>query len=1182
MRLSRFLFISLLVLLAAPIRSGAQVDPAPGIRTTALFTVTSPDTVIMLEHKFLIAGSDTIRVDGLYHLERDRHYSIDYRYGRLRVRSIPDDSADTVRQKAELHVSYRYLPLTFSDTYRLYEFDEDTTEAGPEERIMIPSRAFTLDDIFTSQLRTSGSLIRGLNVGTNRDLTLQSGFRMQLSGNLSEKYEIAATLTDENTPIQPEGTTQTLRELDKVYIQIFSDDAEATFGDFDLQVSETEFSRINRRLQGAMGSYRYRAGYGDGEVMFTGAGMRGKFHTNEFRGLEGVQGPYRLTGRNNERAIIIVPGSERVYIDGEQMTRGETNDYVIEYGNGDVVFTAQRLITAASRIVIDFEYTDRQYNRNFLGARTKQTVLDDRLQFSFGYFRESDDRNSPIDFILGDEEKQLLAESGNDRNRASRSSVRDVGVDEETGRGLGQYILRDTTIAGEAVEYYVFDPGAPEARYSIGFTFVGDGEGEYRRIAAGQFEYTGPGSGSYLPVQYLPMPQLHQLGNATIDLTVTEGIRLFGEYSFSSFDANRFSAIDNEFNDGSASLFGIHFAPEQLTLFNRNAGKLDVRLLQRTVEERYRSMDRVNEIEFNRRWDLRDDLRGDEVIREASMSYSPTDRVSVGSSFGTISRGDLFDSHRYDASLSIAGASAPTIRYYIESIQSEDFLSMQKGDWFRQRGDLFYRWRVTERTGITPGVSFEHENRRLETLQSANLQPGSFNFTRIAPRLELDEFARMRLFTELEFREDAEYLDGRAAPESNSITSRSTWQLRDWNTFSSRVDFTYRQKKYSDAFREAGRGDDETILIRNQTRYAPLQRFLETDFFYEVTTQRSARLERVFVRVPKGTGNYRYLGDLNNDGLANENEFELVRFDGDYIVVTVPTDDLFPVVDLKSSLRLRMNPARILGSADGIAARAVRAVSAETYIRLEEKSRDPRTSNLYLLRLSTFRDDEQTIVGNQLFTQDVYINEQSREFSLRFRYSEREGMNQFSLGVERSSFIERSVRLRWQLVEEIAHQLDVINRRDNVNATQPSNRERSITSNTLLSDLSYRPSPRVEVGFVLEATTAEDTFPEFPVDASINAQSIRLRYAIQTRGQLHAEFSREQVLLTRSVPDALPVYVLPFELTGGRVEGLGWLWRAGFDYRVSRFVQASIQYDGRAEHDRPVIHQGRGEIRVFF
>ncbi len=1178
MRLAQKSYIFLIVLIILPLAVLSQEKP--GIEGHAQYSISSPDTTLSLENKFILTGSEKVILNGVMHLERDNHYSIDYRYGILDLHAIPYESDEF--EPVLLRVTYRYLPLMFSDIYRLYEFAEDTTDEDEPRRAVMPRRSFTLDDIFTSQLRTSGSLIRGLSIGTNRDLTLQSGFRMQLSGNLSDQVEIAATLTDENTPIQPEGTTQTLRELDKVYIQIFSDDYRATFGDFDLEVTGTEFSRLNRRLQGAMGQYQYRAGYGDGEVMIAGASIRGKFHTMEFRGQEGVQGPYRLTGRNNERAIIIVPGSERVYIDGQRMTRGENNDYVIEYGNGEVVFTAQRLITSASRIVIDFEYTDRQYNRNFFAANTEQTLIDDRMSLSLGYYRESDDQNSPIDFILGEEERQILSQSGTDRFKASRSSVREVGVNSETGRGNGQYIRRDTTIADETVTYYDFDPGAPDAIYSISFSYVGEGRGDYRRIAGGQFEYSGPETGSYLPVQFLPMPQLHQIGNAAMHYNVVGDLNVLGEYSFSSFDGNRFSSLDNEHNDGGAYLFGMSYSPGDVKVMNRNIGSFDIDFRQRYVDSHFVSMDRMNEIEFNRQWDLSDEITGDEMMRQASIAYNPVGEVVLVSSYGAISRGDLFHSERYDAIVQVEGSSLPSLRYYIESINSDDMLQSRRGDWMRQQGRLFYNWQVKDRTRITPGVFFEQEDRSVRSVPSDSLIAGSFSFYRISPRLEIDEIARMSISTELEYREDTEFLRGAKTPESESITSRTSWRLRDWNTFSSRVDFTYRNKNVHEVFRQEGRSDNETILIRSQSRYAPLQRFIESDLFYEVTTQRSARMERVFVRVPKGTGNYRYLGDLNNTGMADEDEFELVRFDGDYIAVTVPTDELFPVVDLRSNIRLRLIPSRIIEEGNGFFTGLIRRFSTDTNLRLEEKSRDPQTSNIYLMRLSSFRDQENTIVGSQMITQDVFLNERSREFSMRFRYMERKGLNQFSLGVETANYIERSVRLRWQLVEEIGHQVDVINRRDRVIATQPSNRERAITSNAITSDLSYRPQPRIEVGFVMEITSAVDEFPEYPINASINAQTLRLLYSIQARGQFRTEFSREQVLLRQNRPDDLLRYSLPFELTGGRVEGLSWLWRVTFDYRISRFIQASIQYDGRAEHDRPLIHQGRGEVRVFF
>ncbi len=69
-----------------------------------------------------------------------------------------------------------------------------------------------------------------------------------------------------------------------------------------------------------------------------------------FVGQDGNQGPYRLSGKNNELYVIIISGSEKVYIDGVLLERGEQNDYVINDNTGEISFTSNRLITANTRI----------------------------------------------------------------------------------------------------------------------------------------------------------------------------------------------------------------------------------------------------------------------------------------------------------------------------------------------------------------------------------------------------------------------------------------------------------------------------------------------------------------------------------------------------------------------------------------------------------------------------------------------------------------------------------------------------------------------------------------------------------------------------------------------------------------------------------------------------------------
>ena len=96
------------------------------------------------------------------------------------------------------------------------------------------------------------------------------------------------------------------------------------------------------------------------------------------------------------------------------------------------------------------------------------------------------------------------------------------------------------------------------------------------------------------------------------------------------------------------------------------------------------------------------------------------------------------------------------------------------------------------------------------------------------------------------------------------------------------------------------------------------------------------------------------------------------------------------------------------------------------------------------------------------------------------------------------------------------------------------------------------------------------------LEADINAQSLRFVFAFQGSGQIRIEGSREEVTLRR-VTDTFP-----FELTGGRVPGKTWIWRGTLDYRVAQFIQATLNYEGRAEGSRGTVHTARAEVRVFF
>jgi hypothetical protein len=384
-------------------------------------------------------------------------------------------------------------------------------------------------------------------------------------------------------------------------------------------------------------------------------------------------------------------------------------------------------------------------------------------------------------------------------------------------------------------------------------------------------------------------------------------------------------------------------------------------------------------------------------------------------------------------------------------------------------------------------------------------------------------------------------------------------------------------KKYTPDFQSKGFADSRTILVTSQSNIWFLNRGFNTNLFYKVSSERTAKQEVVFIAVPVGTGNYKYIGDLNSNGLQDENEFVLTSFDGDYIKILRPTDQLFPTTDLQSSASLNLVPSRFLASMSvGMFKSIVNNITADTYVSVSEKSKDPLQRNIYLLKFSTFQNDENTIAGATTVQQDVGIFENNEYFGVKLRFVQRKGFNQYFSGNERVLNVERTARLRLSFTPDLALITDYVTQIERNLAPSVEIRNWNINTEGVTSEIIYKPVPVVEAGFKVQLKRAKDVYPAANTQADINVQTFRLTYSLSGKGTLRSEISRNEVLLNTN-----PAFI-PFDLTKGLVAGKSYFWTLNFEYRISNFIQATINYFGRAEDKSRVIHTGTAEIRAYF
>ena len=952
--------------------------------------------------------------------------------------------------------------------------------------------------------------------------------------------------------------------MDKVFIQVKHPNAIGTFGDFDLNENIGEFGKINRKLKGLKSEFIFDNYQGTIAI----AGSRGKFNTNQFNGTDGLQGPYRLNGINSERDIIIIAGSEKVFIDGEQMTRGENNDYVIEYSSGELSFTPQRVITSSTRITVDFEYTDRQYDRNFFSANFKSTFLNDRLKIKLNYAREGDNEDSPIDLVLSENDIKILEEAGDDRFKAVKSGVTLVPQD-STGRRVGVYTQIDTTINGEAFTIYKYAPGDTSSIYSVKFSQVGNGNGDYVRESLGNYSFVGIGQGDYLPINLLPLPQLKQMGNILIEAEPFKDVNIGLELAGSLWDKNRFSQLDKNDDGGSARTITLDVKPRELKIGSLELGKAGISYKDRFVHSRFTSLDRFNDIEFNRDYNVGTDEGENEELREFGLNLIPVQQLNIVSKYGFLKRGESLTSNRFFTDVNLNDEKSYNVKYDFDYVDTKR--PTLKSNWTKQLGDASYRIGK-----FRPGINFLSEVKKDKIPNKDSLSSGSLKYLEGAPYLEVSDISGFSFLAKYSIRDESFPIDGEMEKESRATMSTFSTNYRGVKEVNSTLDLTVRKKKFTDEFKARGLRDNETILIKSQTRLNFWNKLVDSDIFYEASTKASSRLEKVFIKVPRGDGNYIFLGDLNNNGLPDESEFEQVTDDGDFIQSTIPTTKLFPVIELKASTRWKFDLKKLFRNADTFIEKLAEPISTETFLRVEENSTIEETSNIYLMNFSKFLNDSTTIRGFNQVQQDVHLFRNRSDLSLRFRYIERENLNRFTAGIERGSFTERSLRLRLKLVKEVSNQTEIINQSDNVNAPATSNRARQVSNNSFNTDFSYRPIRNLEVGFKISFGRIEDNFPATPTVIDNNFQSLRFNLSFAGKGRIRAEAERDE-LNANTTTNAIP-----FEVTRGKVIGKNYRWRFSFDYRVAANFQTTVSYDGRKQGEGKVVHTMRAEARAYF
>ncbi len=1044
-----------------------------------------------------------------------------------------------------LRVEFAYQPAPLFRTYSrhsLRELGRATVQADTADTVRIAPATERVSETAEgwSRLNKSGSLIRSVQVGTNQDLALESALNLQIEGRVGRNVDVIAALTDQSTPIQPEGTTETLNELEKVFVSVRSPNLAATIGDFTLDLPGGVYDSYSRKLKGVMGE----ANYSTAKATASGAVSRGEFHTNSFSGQEANQGPYPLSGKNSETGILVLAGTERVWLDGLPLRRGEGNDYVIEYAAGEITFTSRRLITSDSRIVVDFEYANEDYERFYGSARAQAAFATERLRGAVTWITESDDRNRPVGVALSDSDKTSLREAGDDPSLAVTFAADSVGP------GSGDYNDSLVVLNGDTLQIFVYSPrdsNQTTGSWRVTFDDFGIGGGDYEAAAddlgLAYFRWIGPNRGRYRPYRRLPLPEQHTIGDVRISTAPIHGFSFEGEAAMSGRDENTYSGLGDNDNSGAAGTVGVAFAREDFDLLGWQPHRVDANVRLRRRDDRFAEINRASEVEFEREWDVNRNSRTEETIREATIRLSPWRQLSVSGGYGDLIRPSQ-SSYRHNVATVLSLGQRLRVSGSHLDLESSDRAIGRKSNWIRQRAES------NAAIGrFAPRVGIDRERKRNVGASGVD----GFRF--------LDYRAGVAATLPYNLGWDNEYsrrLDDllnaadRYRTHARAYTASSELQWRPPEGGSTMLRFAHREKEYL----AADSADVINDVGRLETLIAPRSRLFETNLVYEVAKTQSQDQILIAIQVPEGTGNYRREGD------------QYVPDDqGNYILVPRNTGDYSPATELTMNALVWLRPDEL--STSGLSP-WIRALSAETEVQVEERTKLPLSARLLLLDQNQFRGDS-TLSGTFSLREDLHVRRLSQKLAFRLRYRTTGSLqNQYLNGGQERSLREGGVRVRAKYLSNLRGETEAALSRERLRYVSGSFEDRDIDRFDLSQDNTLTFNRSWDAGVGLKASEVNDE--QTRTQASLREVRPHATLTLYAKGRLDLEGTWIHATSNKSS--------IPFELGRGSNRGENYRWSARGTYQFGQNFSGSLSYTGRSDSGERTFHTGRLEVRA--
>ncbi len=1119
--------------------------------------------------KKIMTGADSVLIDTFSIVPKT-----------FRIKNIPaaDYSLDEV--KAVLRWIKKPLADSFEVSYRVFPFQWNAVlQHNNYDSLLKRPDAFPLvinDNINVTQknffdfgtLKAEGSFGRQIGFGNSQGTVVNSNLNLQLSGLLGDSIEIQAAITDNNIPIQPDGTTQQLNEFDQVYLQFKKKNWQLSLGDIDIRQNQSYFLNFYKRLQGIAFKTENAISKNVLSKSLASASIaKGKFTRNVFQGLEGNQGPYRMTGANNEFFFIVLANTERVFLDGELLQRGQDQDYVINYNSAEITFTPRRLITKDSRIQVEFEYADRNYlNANLY--LSQEFDFNNKLKLRIGAFSNSDARNSTINQSLDNNQKQFLANLGDSIQNAYYpiATVDSFSADK---------ILYARDFNG-VDSFYRYSTNPDSAKYNLSFVDVKQGHGDYIPDFNGAngkvYKYVAPVAGvkqgQFEPAEILVTPKTQQVLSIGMDYAINKNILLKTELAASRYDINTFSKKDKGNDKGVAAKIQLNGSRELHTTAH---WQLNSSIDYEYVQKQFSPLERLRTVEFSRDWGLPLVLNSadENILRLGGGVKNNVHLISY--QFTNYHRSDTYNG--FQNSISQLFNKNGWV-FNDELIITNYHSSFDRGIFIRPTLD--WSKRLTHLKNWRLGLRYALEQNTQRNSSNDTLTGQAFSFYEYNLYARSDENKKNKLGITFYSRTTQyplaqHFLKGDRSYNLNlqaSLLKNPHRQLL--------LNTTFRKLKVFDSVISKQK-DDRTILGRIEYNMNEWKGFLNGSIFYEVGAGQEQKKDYAYLEVPAGRGQYAWI-DYNNDGVQQLNEFELAAFpdQAKFIRIYTPTNIFIKANYVTLNYRFDLNP-RMLMKRSGLKGMKDLLSRINFLTALQTNRKSIAAGNFEFNPFEFVLNDTALITSFSDILNTFSFNRMSSRWGFDLSNHRSNGKSLLTYGYESRKLVDWLLRTRWNVSKNFSWSMNLKKGSNALYTPQFANRNYQLDIYQLAPFFTFLrgSSFRLILNYQLDYKKNTPLYGgEISTAHSMTAES---RYNILQSSSFNAKFTFSNIIFKYPANTTVSYIMLD-----GLLPGKNYLWSLGFTKRLLNNLELSVNYDGRKAGSSRTVNIGRASLNALF